>query len=151
MFTFLIHGSGSSFHVFQLLPASMASRTRLHSSNADFLLHYMEEMSDLSGSEDKFEGYLDPENGPVAYCCEADYEDKTPLRRSQSLDNLPESLLAGSSPSLSPMQGEHASGSPLRMSSPSLSSPQDTCAVAAGPSPAASLMSQVYEFTTAVI
>ena len=117
------------------LTGIMASRTRLP-SNADFLLQYMEE---LSGSDDEFDGYLDPEEGPVAYR----QEDETPLSRSQSLDDLAaESPLGGRSPSLSPMQGQYESGSPLRSSSPSLSSSR-TRAVPAGPSPAPSLVSRV--------
>ena len=106
----------------------MASRTYLPSSNADFLLQYMEDLSDSSGSEDEFEGYLDPEDGPVAYRRQ---EEETPIQRSQSLDDLTESPLAVRSPTHSPMQGDYASGSPLQSSSPSPSSP-NTRAVPAG-------------------
>ena len=88
-------------------------------------------MPSESDSDDDFEGYLGPEDGPVAYRTAADIamverEDAcTPIRRSRSVDSLtaeesalPESPL---SPSQSPMQGQHSSGSPLAsVSSPSL-------------------------------
>ena len=108
----------------------MAARTKLP-SDPSFLLEYMQDMPSESDSDDDFEGYLGPEDGPVAYRTAADIamverEDAcTPIRRSRSVDSLtaeesalPESPL---SPSQSPMQGHHSSGSPLAsVSSPSL-------------------------------
>ena len=110
----------------------MATR-RSHASlpsDPDFLLHYFDAIAEESGSDEEFDGYLGPEDGPVTYlsghhpddcdCC------STPLARSRSLDSLAElereqplqieSPLPRTSPSLSPMDGEHASGSPLAAS-----------------------------------
>ena len=79
----------------------------------------MQDMPSESDSDDDFEGYLGPEDGPVAYRAAADLammerEDAcSPIRRSRSLDSLtaeesalPESLM---SPSHSPMQGQRLS------------------------------------------
>ena len=107
----------------------MASRTTL-SSDPAFLLELMHDLPEESDSDDDFDGYLDPEYGPVAHRSAADYGATfSPRTRSRSLDDLTdseqqtslqtESPLAGLSPTLSPvsMQGEHASGSPLHSSS----------------------------------
>ena len=97
-------------------------------SDPSFILEYMEDMPSESDSDDDFEGYLEPEDGPVAYRAAADIammekEDACmPIRRSRSMDSFTaeESALPESpkSPSHSPMEGQHSSGSPL--TSPSL-------------------------------
>ena len=106
----------------------MASHATL-SSDPEHLLEFMRDLPDESDSEDDFDGYLGPDDGPVAYRSveETQEEAHSPLvRYSRSLDDLteideaaPESPFAGLSPSPSPMQGEHASGSPLAGDSPS--------------------------------
>ena len=111
-------------------------------SDPDFLLHSFDEVAEESGSDEEFDGYLGPEDGPVAYLSghhpdDHDYS-TAPLVRSRSLDSLteleheqPESPLPRMSPSLSPMDGEHASGSPLT-TSPTHSStdaPESDCQV----------------------
>ena len=100
----------------------MASRRGLGlSSDPEFLLELMQELPDESESEDEFDGYLDPEDGPIILRrSDRDEELDSPLTRSRSLDSLHEarglldhdleSPLIGSSPSLSPMQV--AGGSP---------------------------------------
>ena len=117
----------------------MASRASL-SSDPAFLLELMHDLPEESDSDDDFDGYLEPEYGPVAHRSAADYEATfSPRTRSRSLNDLTdseqqtalqtESPLAGLSPTLSPvpMQGEHASGSPLALlhsrSSPAHSQP----------------------------
>ena len=81
----------------------------------------MQELPDESESEDEFDSYLDPEDGPVMLRrFDSDEELDSPLARARSLDSLNEarglldqdveSLLLGSSLSLSPMQV--AGGSP---------------------------------------
>ena len=84
-------------------------------SDPDLLLEYLHDIPDESDSDDDFDGYLDAEEGPVAYRSMAEFEEESALasRRSLSLDDLSESPLSEMSPSHSPMQGEHASGSPL--------------------------------------
>lgn len=97
----------------------MASRRALP-SDPEYLLDLISDLPDESDSDDDFEGYLDPEDGPVAYRSAAELlEGHSP--RSQSLEDLTESPLAGRSPSHSPMQGLDASGSPLAASSPTQS------------------------------
>ena len=90
-------------------------------SDPDVLLEYLHDLPDESDSDEDFDGYLDPEEGPVAYRSTAEFEEEEPslvLRRSLSAADLSESPLSGLSPSHSPMQGEHASGSPLARDSP---------------------------------
>ena len=105
----------------------MESRSALP-SDPDVLLEYLHDLPDESDSEDKFDGYLGPEDGPVAYRTSfEEHGDGSLVRRSASLDDLTalqsESPLAGLSPSPSPMEGQHASGSPLAdIHSPSHSS-----------------------------
>ena len=81
----------------------------------------MQELPDESESEDEFDGYLDPEDGPIMLRrSDRDEELDSPLTRARSLDSLHEarglldqdleSPLIGSNPSLSPMQV--AGGSP---------------------------------------
>ena len=83
----------------------------------------MQELPDESESEDEFDGYLDPEDGPVIPPrFDRDEELQSPVTRARSLDSLcearemldhePESPLSDSSPSLSPMQV--AGGSPAQ-------------------------------------
>ena len=90
-------------------------------SDPEFLLELMQELPDESESEDEFDGYLDPEDGPIMLRrSDRDEQLDSPLTRARSLDGLNEarglldqdveSPLLGSSPSLSPMQV--AGGSP---------------------------------------
>ena len=92
----------------------------------------MHDLPDESDSEDDFDGYLGPDDGPIAYRSVAETQEEEPsplVRYSRSLDDLTEidgagpvlteSPFASPSPSPSPMQGEHASGSPLARDSPS--------------------------------
>ena len=92
----------------------------------------MHDLPDESNSEDDFNGYLGPDDGPMAYRCVAETQEEEPsplVRHSRSLDDLTEIDEAGPvltkspfaipSPSPSPMQGEHASGSLLAKDSPS--------------------------------
>ena len=89
----------------------MASRDTLP-SDPHFLLDYMHDFPYESGSDDDFEGYLEPEDGPVAYRSADEYcEDglSSTRPRSRSLDDLSQEpaleLHSESplSPSLSPM------------------------------------------------
>ena len=106
----------------------MASRAALP-SDPDFLLDLMHDLPDDSESDDDFDGYLEPEDGPVAYRSAADEAYRFRSRSLHDLTDLEEaseeelmlqaeSPLSGLSPSLSPMQGQHASGSPLAGGSP---------------------------------
>lgn len=114
----------------------MASRGTLP-SDPDFLLDFMHDLPDESDSDDDFDGYLEPEDGPIAYRNASELEDAetSSLRhRSRSLQDLSEleqgtellreSPLSEVSHSPSPMQGEHASGSPLALAGVS---PTPTC------------------------
>ena len=91
------------------------------SSKPEFLLEYLHDIPDESDSDEDFDGYLDTDEGPVAYCSVAEFEEESALapRRLLSLDDLSEPLLLELSPSHSPMHGDHASGSPLAGNSPS--------------------------------
>ena len=105
---------------------SMAARQCLP-SDPDFLLRYIDELPDDADSDFEFEGYLDKDEGPVA-CTSQDDElqrlpsldsveaerDESPLVvASATSHSLPPCAHETMSPSLSPMQGEVASGSPL--------------------------------------
>lgn len=105
----------------------MASRAMLP-SDPDFLLDLMHDLPEESDSDDDFDRYLEPEDGPNAYRNASELEDveTSSLRcRSKSLQDLTEleqgteflheSPLSRLSHSPSPMQGEHASGSPLAL------------------------------------
>ena len=66
----------------------MASRSALP-SDPDVLLEYLHDLPDESDSEDEFDGYLGPEEGPVAYHTSfEEYGDEGPMHRSASLDDL---------------------------------------------------------------
>ena len=89
-------------------------------SDPDFLLDFMEDLPEESDSDEEFDGYLEPEDGPIAYrnASELEDEETSNLRcRSRSLQDLSEGMhespLSRLSHSPSPMQGECASGSPL--------------------------------------
>ena len=111
-------------------------------SDPDFLLHYIDEIAEESGSDEEFDGYLGPEDSPVTYLSShnLDFQDNgnTPLTRSRSIDSLAElqheqplhteSPLPYVSLSPSPMYGEHASGSPLA-ASPTHSYTDSVCQV----------------------
>ena len=86
-------------------PLTMAYRSSLP-SDLDVLLEYLHDLPDESDSEDEFDGYLGPEDGPVA--CLTSFKqhgDEGLTCRSASLDDLTalqsESPLAGLSPPLS--------------------------------------------------
>ena len=92
----------------------MACRDTLP-SDPSFLLKYLEQLQYESDSDgDEFEGYLDPDDGPVIIRAidSSDYDDQEPQSppyRSRSLDSLTvigqecESPLPSISPSLAPM------------------------------------------------
>ena len=116
----------------------MASRDTLP-SDPHFLLDYMHDLPYESGSDDDFEGYLEPEDGPVAYRSADEYceQDRLSSTRpcSRLLDDLSQEPVlelhseSPLSPFLCPMQGQLASGSPLATSSPT-QSPMQSCAAA---------------------
>ena len=88
--------------------------------NQPVFLEYMEGLSCDSESDDDFDGYLGPEDGPVACATVPEVVEReglcSPVRRSLSTDDLttaevselPESPFTNS---VSPMQGQHSSGS----------------------------------------
>ena len=111
----------------------MASRAKI-SSDPAVLLEYnniMEVLSCDSESNDDFDGYVGPENGPVACAtvpevveweglcssvwCSLSIDELTAAEVSE----LPESPFTSS---VSPMQGQHSSGSPLSLTSETNSS-----------------------------
>ena len=109
----------------------MASRAALP-SDPELLLDLMHDLPVDSDSDDEFDGNLEPEDGPVVFRSAAELDDDAYTLRSQSLQDLTEleeaseerlilqteSPLLRLSPSLCPMQGQHASGSPLAGGSP---------------------------------
>ena len=126
----------------------MASRSTLP-SDPTFLLEYIDELPNESDSDDDFDGYLEPEEGPRVTRTE-DARENVELG-SPSVDDAvepiddEESPLAGSSPSPVPMQGNYSNGSPLASSS-SHSSPSPSPAAAtpgAAPSTSSTSPSQV--------
>ena len=108
----------------------MASRAKISSVSA-VLLEYMEGLSCDSESDDDFDSYLGPEDEPVACATVPEVVEREGLcslvRRSLSTDDLtaaevselPESPYTSS---VSPMQGQHSSGSPLSLTSETNSS-----------------------------
>lgn len=94
-------------------------------SDPEFLLDYLDNLSNEPESDDDFEGYLEQDDRPIAYHSGHNYyELLLSWQRSRSLDNLLDQdelitdfLLPEASPS-SPMQGQHASGSPSLISLP---------------------------------
>ena len=108
----------------------MASRAKI-SSDPAVLLEYMEGLSCDSKSDDDFDGYLGPEDGPVACATVPEVVKReglcSPVRCSLSTDDLtaaevselPESPFTSF---VSPMQGQHSSGSPLSLTSETISS-----------------------------
>ena len=96
-----------------------------------FLLEYMKRLSCDSESDDDFDGYLGPEDGPVSCAIVPEVVEReglcSPVRRSLSTDDLtaaeiselPESPFTSS---VSPIQGQHSSGSPLSLTSETNSS-----------------------------
>ena len=132
MFTTFTFASATASYVLfslRLLASSLsfeepmaARRTRSSlPSDPDFLLDYIDGLPDESDSDDDFEGYLDEDDGPVAYRSGHCPDFTPPLTRSRSLDSLgeaerqretvTESPIPGGSPSLSPMQQQHPSPS----------------------------------------
>ena len=108
----------------------MASRAKI-SSDPAVLLEYVEGLSCDSESDDDFDGYLRPEDGPVVCATVPEVVKReglcSPAWRSLSTDDLtaaevselPESPFTSS---VSPMQGQHSSGSPLSLTSETNSS-----------------------------
>ena len=103
-------------------------------SDPEFLLELMQELPDESKSEDEFDGYLDPEDGPIMLRrSDVDEELNSPLTRARSLDSLNEarglldqdvdSPLLGSSPSLSQMRQAAAPPIQLEPRTAALTSP----------------------------
>ena len=100
----------------------MASRAKISSDPAVLLEYSMEVLSCDSDSDDDFDGYVGPEDGPVACATVPEVVEREGLCslvcRSLSTDDLtaaevselPESPFTSS---VSPMQGQHSSGSPL--------------------------------------
>ena len=123
--TFISHTLSLCF-----LLSFMASRGKI-SSDPAVLLEYMEGLSCDSESDDDFERYLGPEDGPVACTTVPEVVEReglcSPVRRPLSTDDLttaevselPESPFTSS---VSPMQGQHSSGSPLSLTSETNSS-----------------------------
>ena len=125
-----------TFYLTRFLCAScyicMASRAKI-SSDPAVLLEYMEGLSCDSESDDDFDGYLGPEDGPIACATVPQVVEReglcSPVQRSHSADDLttaevselPESPLTSS---VSPMQGQHSSGSPLSLTSATKPTPQ---------------------------
>ena len=105
----------------------MASRSTLP-SDPEILLDIMHDLPDESDSDDDFDGYLEPEDDPIAYHNSLELEEVEIIRRSQSLQDLSEqeqrqelqseSPLMGLSHSHPLMEGQHASWSPLAGGSP---------------------------------
>ena len=94
----------------------MASRSTL-SSNPDVLLEYMDNMPYESESDDDFDGYLEPDEGPVAYRRSQEIEEhSTPVRRTQSVNDL---TSTGDLQSESPFPSSPSlSNSPMQQGSP---------------------------------
>ena len=110
----------------------MASQAKITSDPA-VLLEYniMEVLSCDSESDDYFDGYVGPEDGPVACAIVPEVVEREGLClsvwRSLSTDDLTAAEVSGllQSPftnSVSPMQGQHSSGSPLSLTSETNSS-----------------------------
>ena len=103
----------------------MASRAKISSDPAVFF-EYMEGLWCNSESDDDFDGYLRPEDGPVACASIPEVVEReglcSPVRRSLSTDDLtaaevsklPESPFTSS---VSPMPGQYSCGSPLSFTS----------------------------------
>ena len=123
--TFISHTLSLCF-----LLSFMASRAKI-SSDPAILLEYIEGLSCDSESDNDFDGYLGPEDGPVACATVPEVIEReglcSPVRRSLSTDDLtaaevselPESPFTSS---VSPMQGQHSSRSPLSPTSETNSS-----------------------------
>ena len=108
----------------------MASRAKISSVPA-VVLEYMEGLSCNSESDDDFYGYVGPEDGPVACATVPEVVEREGLcssvSRSLSTDDLTAAEVSelSESPftsSVSPMQGQHSSGSPLSLTSETNSS-----------------------------
>ena len=69
------------------------------SSDPQLLLEFMHELPDESESEDEFDGYLDPEDGPVVLCGSVhESEQFSSLTQACSLDSLTDTNQALESP-----------------------------------------------------
>ena len=121
----------------------MASRAKI-SSDPAVLLEYKEGLSCDSESNDNFDGYLGPEDGPVVCATVPEVVEReglcSPVRFSLLTDDittaevseLPESPFTNS---VSPMQGQHSSGSPLSLTSETNSSHSTIFNSATNPTP----------------
>ena len=118
--TFISHTLSLCF-----LLSFMASRAKISCEPA-VLLEYMEGLSCDSESDDDFDGYLGPEDGPVACATVLEVVEWeglcSPVRRPLSIDHrttakVSELLESPFTSSVSPMQGQHSSGSPLSLAS----------------------------------
>ena len=121
----------------------MVSRAKIPSDPA-VLLEYMNGLSCDSKSDDDFDGYLGPEDGPIVCTTVPQVVEReglcSPVRRSHSADDLtaaevselPESPLTSS---VSPMQGQHSSGSPLPLTSETNSRHSSILSSATKPTP----------------
>ena len=69
--------------------STMASRAALP-SDPEFLLDLMHNLPVDSDSDDEFDGYLEPEDGPVVFRSAAELDDEAYTLRSQSLQDLTE-------------------------------------------------------------
>ena len=72
----------------------MASRAALP-SDPEFLIDFMHDLPVDSDSDDEFDGYLEPEDGPVVFRSAAELDDEAYTLRSQSLQDLTELEEAG--------------------------------------------------------
>ena len=91
----------------------MASRSKLP-SDPTFLLEYMEELPNESGSEDEFDGYLGPEDGTCVFQSDGAVDDSTSEQFANATGEPTahmESPLASLSPSPSRMEGHYLRGS----------------------------------------
>ena len=79
----------------------------------------MEELPNESGSDDEFDGYLGPEDGPCVFQGDCVVDDSASGQVSRLADTTGEptahmeSPLVTLSPSPAPMEGHYSSGSPL--------------------------------------
>ena len=117
---------------FRCASCYLFSRHELKYPLIQTLLEYMKGLSCDSESDDDFDGYLGPEDGPVACTIVPEVVERdglcSPVRRSRALDRRPYAAEVSEFPespftsSVSPMQGQHSSGSPLSLTSETNSS-----------------------------
>ena len=119
-------------HTYSLcsLLSFMASHAKISCEPA-VLLEYMEGLSCDSESDDDFDGYLGPEDGPVACATVPEVVEReglcSPVRHTLLTDDLTAAEISELpelpfTSSVSPMQDQHSSGSPLSLASETNSS-----------------------------